>query len=91
MEKSFEDIYTYDSSVESEDLDQQGMLETYGNDMNKVLEIYEESPRRVWTAVDGDDGVYLINGLHYVNRVYYVITVEEGEEDESFLDCAYGE
>lgn len=92
MAKNFEDFYTYDGSIESEEfLDQEGMFETFGADMQKVLEVYEETPRRVWTAVDGDDGVYLVNGLHYVNRVYYVITVEEGEEGEEFLDCAYGE
>jgi hypothetical protein len=91
-QREFEDHYTYDGSIESvEFLDQEGMFETFGQDMQTVLEVHEQTPRRVWTAMDGDDGVYLVNGLHYVNRVYYVITVEEGEEGEEFLDMAYGE
>jgi len=32
-------------------------------------------PRKVWTLVDGDDGdMYVINGLHLVNRVGYLLS-----------------
>jgi hypothetical protein len=32
-------------------------------------------PRKVWTLVDGDDGdMYVISGLHYVNRVGYLLS-----------------
>lgn len=84
------DKYNADTSIESEEFDD-GRLETYGADMQKVLEIYEKSPRKVWTAVDGDDGVYLVNGLHYVNRIFYLISLEDGEEDEEFLEVEYGQ
>jgi len=29
----------------------------------------------LWTAVDCDGELYLTNGYHYVNRMYYVISV----------------
>lgn len=29
---------------------------------------------RVWTVVEGDDGLGIINGIHYVNRLGYDIT-----------------
>jgi hypothetical protein len=36
-----------------------------------------KTPKRVWTMVDGDDGMYLEAGYHLVNRIYYIITNEE--------------
>lgn len=49
--------------------------ETYESDFEEVKRAYEKNPGSVWTAVDGDDGeLYLGNGLHYVNRVFYFIT-----------------
>jgi hypothetical protein len=45
---------------------------------------------RLWTMVDGDHGMYLLQGLHYVNRIYYVVTNEEAKsEDEEYLIDTY--
>jgi hypothetical protein len=39
-------------------------------------------PRKVWTLVDGDDGdLYVVSGLHYVNRVGYLLSREPVPED----------
>jgi hypothetical protein len=88
-EADFDKHYTYDTTIVSTEFDpesQAGMLETYGDDMQTVLEINKKSPLRVWTMVDGDDGMYLLQGLHYVNRIYYVITNEEAKsENEEYL------
>lgn len=84
----FDDKYTEDSTIKSTVMcpeSQIGMLETYGEDYQTVKRVYEQNPLRVWTAVDGDDGLYLINGLHFVNRVYYLVTVESAKnEDEQY-------
>ena len=47
--------------------------ETYGLDVEYV---WSKPDNLVWTEVDGEEGVYLIAGKHYVNRIqYYVATV----------------
>ena len=34
-----------------------------------------QDPHTVWTLIDGDDGdMYLVNGLHFVNRVGYLLS-----------------
>lgn len=49
--------------------------ETYGADLAKVLAMTKESPGRVWTCVDSDDGdLIFVDGYHFVNRQYYLIT-----------------
>lgn len=48
------------------------LLETYGEEFARVQ---AADPRHVWTVVDGDNGLlYLVAGLHYVNRVNYVLS-----------------
>jgi hypothetical protein len=49
-------------------------LETHGADLATVN---AADPARVWTVIDGG-GVYLdlIDGMHYINRLGYVITHE---------------
>lgn len=92
-EADFDKRYTYDTSVVSTEFDpesQAGMLETYGDDLKLVLKINKKTPMRVWTMVDGDDGMYLLQGYHLVNRIYYVITNEKAKsEDEEYLIDSY--
>ena len=92
-EEDFDKRYTYDTTVISTEFDpesQQGMLETYGDDIKLVLKINKKTPLRVWTMVDGDNGMYLIQGYHLVNRIYYVITNEHAQsEDEEYLIDSY--
>jgi hypothetical protein len=43
----------------------------------------------VWTYVDGDDGTYVTNGYHLVNRIGYFITevpYDDKGGTEPFLD-----
>lgn len=92
-EEDFDKRYTYDTTVVSTVFDpdsQAGMLETYGADIKLVLDIANKTPLRVWTMVDGDDGMYLVQGYHLVNRIYYVITNEPAQsEDEEYLIDSY--
>ncbi len=48
------------------------LFETYGEEFEFVRRY---DPRKVWTLVDGDDGdMYVISGLHYVNRFGYLLS-----------------
>ena len=48
------------------------LFETYGEEFEFVRR-YDS--RKVWTIVDGDDGdMYVVSGLHYVNRVGYLLS-----------------
>jgi hypothetical protein len=50
------------------------LFETYGVELGYVLATADLEPNRVWTLVDGDEGTYVINGYHLVNRIGYFIT-----------------
>lgn len=60
------------------------MFETYGEDF-EVVKSY--NVKNVWTILDSEDGeLVIIPGLHFVNRINYVITEEEwGYETEEYL------
>ena len=92
-ELDFDRKYTLDDSIKSEVLTgdgTEGMFETYGNDIEQVIKIANTDPMRVWTMVDSDDGMYLIQGYHLVNRIYYVITKEQAESEfEEYLFESY--
>jgi len=49
-------------------------FETYGIELGYVLATADIEPDRVWTLVDGDEGTYIVNGYHLVNRISYFIT-----------------
>lgn len=64
-------------------------FETFGTDLEflKTQEVHH-----IWTEIQGDDGnLYIVNGIHWVNRlVYYVTEIpwEEGDEIE-ILSCEF--
>lgn len=48
------------------------LFETYGEEFEFVR---RQDPRTVWTLLDGDGGdMYVLSGLHFVNRVGYLIS-----------------
>ena len=49
-------------------------FETYGIELGYVLATADTEPDRVWTLVDGDEGTWIVNGYHLVNRISYFIT-----------------
>ena len=61
------------------------MFETYGNDL---LAVKEADPDKVWTLMDGDEGTFIGNGYHHVNRLgYYITEVPCGStEDIQIID-----
>jgi hypothetical protein len=62
--------------------------ETYG-DEEEYVALHDQ--HNVWTEMDGDNGVYIVNGMHYVNRIQYYVTEVpwlEGE-DHCITVCEY--
>ncbi len=64
------------------------MFETYGDEVQFVMSQPDEN---VWTWVDGDEGTWIISGLHAVNRIGYFVTEEKWETDLSIQVDTYGE
>lgn len=65
-----------------------GMVETYGTDLARVLRRLKTKPKTIWTIIDGsdDDNIYIVAGYHLVNRVNYFISNEEWiTGDEEFI------
>lgn len=85
-EDDFDRKYTPDSSVKSKVFDEDGRLETYGEDLDLVEKIYKSSPKRVWTLVEEDGVMALVSGMRVVNRVYYLITKEPAKsKNEEYI------
>ena len=54
---------------------------TDADDLRVLNEAVKEN--RVWTAMDDDDGEFCIaNGMHFVNRLYYIITGKPAENPD---------
>ena len=60
--------------------------ETYGDEEDYVR---QQDERHVWTELDGDNGVYIVSGYHYVNRIQYYITTVPWTEDVEIVVCEY--
>jgi len=66
-------------------------FETYGDELAYVA---TRDPHHVWTEMDGDNGVYIVSGMHYVNRIQYYVTEVPWLEGEDicitvceYIDC----
>jgi hypothetical protein len=79
-------LKTKHDSIQQEDMCPFGgcMYETYGDELQYVR---EQPNKRTWTIVDTDGNhLLIIAGFHIVNRLGYLITNEEWEDEyEEFL------
>ena len=50
------------------------LFETYGAELDYVFLKPQQTPEKVWTLIEGDEGQYFTAGFHTVNRVGYFIT-----------------
>ena len=57
-------------------------FETFGAELEYVLSIAKTEPKRVWTLIEADQGLYIVDGYHYVNRLNYFITNNQFEGQE---------
>lgn len=75
----------------------QTMFETYGDEVEHVCDRANtpDTALTVWTYIDGENGTYIINGYHYVNRIGHFITEKSAETDATYeivvsQDSTYG-
>lgn len=97
-EQNYANSITHDEWVErfKPDVDENGEImpyETYGSDLNSVLDIASSDPGRVWTVVEDDNGIpVVLSGYHLVNRLYYHITENSFDGDHlNVIDSDYDE
>ncbi len=83
----WEEKYKPIGNMISDNYDNDGRFDTFGEELDFVWSIQEAEPNKVWTMVEGDDGWYTINGFHFVNRVAYFVTELPFEGD--FLEVVY--
>lgn len=82
--EDFFDKYTLENNPYDSSSD--GRFETYGEEIDYVLEVNSSTPSRVWTVIETENGLVIANGYHFVNRIAYYITEEEGREDEEYVE-----
>ena len=67
----------------SYEIDEDGQVVdvSWGWDNESLMELRSIDPRCIWTVLDCDGKLYVSNGMHYVNRLYYLVTNKslEGE------------
>jgi len=49
-------------------------FETFGDDLKFIAYMQQHHPLRVWTQLEGDEDIIIVNGMHHVNRMCYCIT-----------------
>lgn len=57
------------------------MFETYGEELEFVK---AQEPNRIWTYGEGDNGTYIWNGWHVVNRLGYFITTLPFDDKQDY-------
>lgn len=50
------------------------LFNTYGEEFKFVCDQYAA---RIWTLIEGDNGLYIESGLHFVNRLGYFVSATE--------------
>lgn len=64
------------------------MFETFGEEVQYVCDVANnpDTAKKVWTIVE-DGGLSIIAGYHYVNRLGYLITEEDWEDEMESYEC----
>lgn len=60
------------------------LFETFGKELSYVL---DQEEQYIWTQIDGDDGIYIVNGYQLVNRIGYYITKKPHDIDSYLEVC----
>jgi len=53
------------------------LFETYGDELAYIR---TQDPRTVWTIIEGDEGLAIESGLHFVNRLGFIVTANPVED-----------
>jgi hypothetical protein len=66
------------------------MFETFGEELDYVR-MKAQKGNNVWTIIEGDeDSMFIVSGVHLVNRIGYLITREEWEGETEVEIDLYG-
>mgnify|MGYP006372709133 CR=1 FL=1 len=82
----FDELYPPDTTLPQSDAHNSGDEEGNGmyecrNEADWAI-VRAANPLCVWTVVEGDEGLYMTSGIHYVNReCYYVSSVPRPSEE----------
>lgn len=60
-------------------------FETYGEDLDFVTKRNTDKPGTVWTVIETDETLEIHNGMHLVDRLYFIVTEEPGDTDMKVL------
>ena len=60
--------------------------ETYGEDLEVIN---KNNVHFVWTLIDGDEGLFIIPGKRWVNRLNYILTEIPWDENYQLLEIEY--
>lgn len=60
-----------------------------GPEWAAVQEAYERNPGTVWTCTEGDGSMWITEGVHQVNRQFYLITKKPAQAGR-FYEIPYG-
>ncbi len=53
------------------------MFETYGHELEFVQSVNND---RCWTLVEGDEGLWILEGRRWINRLGYFVTINPWTE-----------
>lgn len=63
------------------------LYETYGEDLDRLKQ-YKQG--NIWTVVDGPGSkLFIIPGVHWVNRLGYMVTEHPWTDEDKNLEVAY--
>jgi hypothetical protein len=59
------------------------MFETYGAELLHIVDCLKGTKRQVWTIIESDtnDNMFYVSGMHIVNRLGFLVTLEKVPED----------
>lgn len=74
-----------DKSVADEDICSWSgcMYETYGEELDYIVEEANANKNNVWTIIEEDGKMYILSGYHVVNRLGYLITETPYETEDN--------
>jgi len=61
------------------------LYETFGEEVKYVFELAKKE-NRVWTVIEGDEGMVYSAGFHYVNRLGFFVTEKPYDSEEDYVE-----
>ena len=87
-EDQFHEQFTFEENLLDPNASFDGyMFETFGDELDYVMQIQNDTPNRIWTIIEGESGeLFYMTGFHLVNRMGFLISNEPWNE-ETIVEC----